>query len=316
MKITNTSQSFNQGRYCEDIQFCELQKCPGNSQCYNLDDGFDCLTNVTFQGDQTNPLAFTFHQKDSESSESPIKSTIEISFRTKTGGTLLYVQNRRKYFEIAVYKNQVTLMWNLTGELPEIRRFTQDNPNFDWQTLVINVQDDMLKGSFKGYEETYDSHMQSTSAVINQNEFMSLFSGEHLIYLGGMPVTDINSKHIGDENGASFKGCVGEARVGGFLLPFFPHDEIYLDKIRPRSHFRLNSTKPNEGCVLCFQQVHPIMIPCDNSLILSKIETQFLNIFHRIVVMAAFVLVHPKCMLALVHLAMKLTTVHLILMNA
>lgn len=223
-----------------------------------MDDGFDCLTNVTFQGDQTNPLAFTFHQKDSESFKSPIKGTIEISFRSKTGGTLLYVQNRKKYFEIAVYKNQVTLMWNLTGELPEIRRFTQDNPNYDWQTLVINVQDDMLKGSFKGYEETYDSHMQSTSAAINQNEFMSLFSGEYLIYLGGMPVTDINSKHIGDENGASFKGCVGEARVGGFLLPFFPHDEIYLDKIRPRSHFRLNSTKPNEGCVLCFQQVHLI----------------------------------------------------------
>lgn len=242
------------GRYCQDTQFCELQQCPGNGVCQNLDDGFECLTNMTFQGDKTNPLAFTFHQKNPESTQS-IKGTIEISFRTKTGGTLLYVQNRRKYFEIAIYKNQVTLMWNLTGDLPEIRRFTQDNPNYDWQTLVVNVHDDMLKGSFKGYDEAYDSHMQSTSATINQNEFMELFSGQHLIYLGGMPATDVNSKLVGDDNGAAFKGCVGEARIGGFLLPFFPHEEIYLDKIRPRSHFRLNTTKPEEGCVLCFQQV-------------------------------------------------------------
>lgn len=245
------------GKFCQDTQFCELQNCPGSGVCQNLDDGFECLTNMTFQGDKTNPLSFTFHHKNPALPEKePIKASIEVSFRTKTGGTLLYVQNQRKYFEIAIFKNQVTLQWNLTGDLPEIRRFTQDNPNFDWHTLLITVQDDTLKGSFRGYEESYDAHMQSTSAAIDQNEFMELFSGEHLIYLGGMPSTDLNSKVVGDDDGAAFKGCVGEARIGGFLLPFFPHDEIYLDKMRPRSHFRLNTTKPEEGCILCFQKVN------------------------------------------------------------
>lgn len=243
------------GRYCQDTQFCELQQCPGSGVCQNLDDGFECITNMTFQNEKPNPLAFSFYSKNHEQSEkSLIKATIEIAFRTKSGGTLLYVQNRRKYFEIAIFKNQVTLMWNLTGDLPEIKRFTQDNSNYGWQTLLVSVQDDTLKGSFKGNEEAYDAHMQSTTANIDQNEFMELFSGQHIIYLGGMPANDINSKLIGDDGGASFKGCVGEARIGGFLLPFFPHDEIYPDKIRPRSLFRLNSTKPKEGCVLCFQQ--------------------------------------------------------------
>lgn len=241
------------GKLCQDTQFCELQSCPGNGVCQNLDDGFECLTNMTFQGDKTDPLSFTFFHKNPALPEnSPIKGSIDISFRTKTGGTLLYVQNQRKYFEIAIYKNQVALQWNLTDDLPEIRRFTHDNPNFDWHTLSVTVQDDTLKGSFKGYED-YDN-MQSTTAQIDQEEFMELFSGEHLIYLGGMPLTDANSKLIGDDNGAAFKGCIGEARIGGFLLPFFLHDEIYLDKMRPRSHFRLNSTKPEEGCVLCFQK--------------------------------------------------------------
>lgn len=253
------------GRTCQDTQFCELSKCPGNGVCQNLDDGFECLTNMTFQGDDAKPLMFTFNEKNADKPEEvPIKGLIEISFRTKTGGTLFYVQNQRKYFEVAVFKNQVTLLWNLTGDLPEIRRFTQDNSNYDWQTLVISVQDNTLKGSFKGYEEAYDAHMQSTTAEIDEKEFMELFSGQNPVYLGGMPMSDINSKVVGDDNGAAFKGCVGQARIGGFLLPFFPHDEIYTDKIRPRSHFRLNSTKPNEGCILCFQA------DCQNGGICAK----------------------------------------------
>lgn len=79
-----------------------------------------------------------------------------------------------------------------------------------------------------------------------------LFLGVNPISLGGLEPA-IDSKLIGLDNGAAFKGCIGEARINGLLLPFFPHDEIYLDKIRPRSHFRLNSIKPKEGCILCFQ---------------------------------------------------------------
>lgn len=164
------------GRFCQDTQFCELTTCPGSGVCQNLDDGFECITNVTFQGDDVKPLAFTYHQKDETSK--PMKGSIEISFRTKTGGTLFYVQNQRKYFQIAVFKNQVTLSWNLTADLPEIRRFAQDNLSYDWQTLIINVQDNLLKASFKGYEEAYDTGVQQlATAEIDQQEFIDLFSG-------------------------------------------------------------------------------------------------------------------------------------------
>lgn len=242
------------GRFCQDTQFCELTTCPGSGICQNLDDGFECLTNITFQREFVKPLVYTFHQQFPLAGDIPKKFSIELSFRTKTGGTIFYVQNQKKYFEIAVFNNQVTMQWNLTGDLPEIKRFTQDNTNYDWQTLVVTVQDNILKGSFKGFEETYDAQIHSTTAEVDQIEMTSLFSGLYPIYLGGMPSTDVNTKvNIGGYNGAAFKGCIGEVRIGGFLLPFYPHDEIYLDKIIPRSHFRLNSSKPNEGCILCFQ---------------------------------------------------------------
>jgi protein crumbs len=55
-------------------------------------------------------------------------------------------------------------------------------------------------------------------------------------------------------NGASFKGCIGETRIGGLLLPFFTQNELEAENLPLRDHFSLNSTKPEEGCILCFEQ--------------------------------------------------------------
>jgi protein crumbs len=57
----------------------------------------------------------------------------------------------------------------------------------------------------------------------------------------------------GIDKGKTFKGCLGEIRVGGYLLPFFPHTDIYKNGLI-NNHFQLNSSKPDEGCVLCFEQ--------------------------------------------------------------
>lgn len=243
------------GKYCQDIEFCELQSCPGNGTCQNLDDGFECITNMTFQGNEKAPLAFSFYQKNPLSPEQhPIKSTIEISYRTKTGGTLLYVHDSDMYFEVAAYKDQVTVQWRLSSELPETRRFILENQTYDWKTVFIRVQDGVLEGGFKGWEEAIYSS-PSISAPIDHLAFLELFSGKFMIYLGGMPQIESNTIPKGIDNGAVFRGCLGEARVGGFLLPYFNHSEVYSDNFRARSHFQLNSSKPEEGCVLCFQQV-------------------------------------------------------------
>lgn len=244
------------GKFCQDIQFCELQRCPGDATCQNLDDGFECITNMTFHGNEQSPLSFAFYPKDAksvaEATEPILKSTIEVSYRTKTGGTLLYVQDNDMYFEIAVYKDQVTVQWRLSSELPETKRFHNENSKFGWETIYIRVQNDILEGGFKGWEDSLDP-MPVISAKVDQIAFSELFSGRFLIYLGGMPQIETNAIPKGIDNGAVFKGCLGEARVGGLLLPYYRHSELYPESFRPRNHFRLNSTKQGEGCILCFQ---------------------------------------------------------------
>ncbi|CAO1412778.1 unnamed protein product [Diamesa serratosioi] len=259
---TNTWNDFScnctrgyKGKFCQDIQFCELQTCPGDSKCQNLDDGYDCITNMTFQGNQDTPLQYNFVPKSTEDDEiKPFEKIIEIAYRTKFGGTLMYVEDESDmYFQLAAYKDQLTVQWRLSSDLPEPHRFTRDKPDgFDWNVIYLRVADNKLEAGWKGWETMVDPQ-PLISVPIDMGAFDHLFSGKYPISLGGMDQSRTNFIQL-NEKGASFKGCIGETRVDGHLLPFFPYEEIYDEKFRARAHFSLNSTKPEEGCILCFEQ--------------------------------------------------------------
>ncbi|XP_055635267.1 protein crumbs isoform X3 [Toxorhynchites rutilus septentrionalis] len=251
------------GKLCQEIQFCELQKCPQNATCQNLDTGYECISNMTFH-DENEPLKYSFDtgsevlqqqgQKDSN------MDTIEISYRTKIGGTLLYVQDSDMYFSISTIRKLMTVSWRLSMDLPEQYRFEYDeDDNFGWHRVFIRVTSNgKLEAGWKGWETSPDPQ-PSISVNIDYLAYKHLFSGKHFIYLGGMPeLAHIENNSVvngGTDKGSTFKGCLGETRVGGYLLPYFPLDMIYPDTFQLSGpHFNLNSTQPEEGCILCFQQ--------------------------------------------------------------
>lgn len=41
------------GKQCSDVEFCQLQDCPLGSHCRNLDRGYECVANATFDGVDT-----------------------------------------------------------------------------------------------------------------------------------------------------------------------------------------------------------------------------------------------------------------------
>jgi protein crumbs len=247
------------GKYCEGIQFCELHQCPGNATCIDLNYGFDCITNITFRGNEENALKYYLEPKpkeeDEEEEKSILEKTIEISYRTKSGGTLLYVEDEKDmYFEVAVYKDQVTIQWQFSDDLPTPHRFTAENlQHYDWQVLYIRVADNKLEAGFKGWE-TLDNQPAVMDAI-DVKAFEKLFSGKNPIYLGGMDNMKTNAIVKGlNANGAFYKGCIGATRIGGILLPFFLQEELMAENVPKRAYYSLNSTRPDEGCVLCFEQ--------------------------------------------------------------
>lgn len=245
------------GKLCQDIEFCELHQCPGNATCKNLDTGYDCITNVTFRGNEDYPLTYYFVQIPTDENEKAksYEKIIEISYRTKYGGTLLYVEeDEEMYFEIASFKDQLTIHWRLNTDLPDVHRFTRENTQaYDWNHLYLRVSENKLEAGWKGWEIL--DLQPSLSVNIDMKAFEHLFSGKFPISLGGTNPAKSNAILKGlNLKGSTYKGCIGEVRIGDLLLPFFPYDDIYKEGIDPRSHYSLNNSKPEEGCILCFEQ--------------------------------------------------------------
>lgn len=38
------------GKICGELEYCAMFKCPDGATCLNLADGYDCLSNITFNG--------------------------------------------------------------------------------------------------------------------------------------------------------------------------------------------------------------------------------------------------------------------------
>ena len=207
--------------------------------------------------DDNDPLSFAFVHNNTREDNKNTPHTIEISYRTKFGGTLLYVHEGDMYFSISTIKNQVTIQWMLAENVAVTHRFEyEEDNNYDWHTVfirVINEGKGKLEAGFKGWEAMTDPQPLLTSQI-DGNAYSHLFNGKHLIYLGGMPDQANNAIISKVDNGSKFRGCLGETRVGGYLLPYFPYEEIYREEDFAGSHFRLNSSQPEEGCILCFQK--------------------------------------------------------------
>ncbi|KAM8705688.1 hypothetical protein ACLKA7_010053 [Drosophila subpalustris] len=252
------------GKDCQEIEFCQLVTCPGNSVCQNLDDGYECLTNITFTGQEHTPLAFYYFkeplaEENGQVTKQPIlKPVIEIAYRTRAGGTLLFIDNNDSFFEIGVNGGRVTVTWKLTQlHIGESGRFEKENTDGDWSRIYLRAHGGKLEGGWKGWESMVDP-TPGFSTDIDQGAFQELLSTSTQVYLGGMPESrQSRGSTQSSQQGSQFKGCLGEARVGDLLLPYFANAELYPPtenvSVQLQAQFRLNSTLPEEGCILCFQ---------------------------------------------------------------
>lgn len=100
------------GKQCQEMEFCQLKNCPPGSKCRNLNHGYECVANVTLDGrNKTEPLLQYNFVKGQQFI--PLMS-IKVNYRTRTGGTILYVSNKKKssdseftFFSMIAYKDQV-----------------------------------------------------------------------------------------------------------------------------------------------------------------------------------------------------------------
>lgn len=105
------------------MEFCQLQDCPSGSQCRNLDDGYECVANITLRGLKSDLLSYTLVGNSKQRGfEDVILDSINLVYRTRFGGTILHVSDNKYYLSISVYRDEVTIIWKLDDTPGDIKQ--------------------------------------------------------------------------------------------------------------------------------------------------------------------------------------------------
>ncbi|PNF36740.1 Protein crumbs [Cryptotermes secundus] len=286
------------GKMCQEMEFCQLQNCPLGSTCQNLDNGYECIANATFDGHNTS-LSYSLHVTSNFSIKQ--LDTISITYRSRTGGTMLYINSGTEFFSVSVYNDEVTVAWKFNVmPLGQVYRFRKDEPDGNWTTVLIRMDNNGIMGKFSFASE--DTAQSFSASVFPLESWKKLVTSSKIILGGRAGVQDniafadgvsVSSKHSyvtfggegfdtlgtgANENrvdytslptvttsalpsaleGAFFKGCLGEVRIGGLLLPYFTPDQLYSDNSSTQDSFELSAPRKRvydmeSGCRLCFE---------------------------------------------------------------
>lgn len=177
------------GKTCQEMEFCQLQDCPAGSRCQNLDDGYECIANATFDGVST---AFTYvygHTEETTSISNSTHDVIEITYRSNTGGTLLHMASHDQHFTVSVFKDIVTVSWRLDLENQDTVSFGKAQPDGNWTSLLIKLNNNSLECGYVNPTE------ESTCSSANFNYQLwhdLLVTG--IVTLGGLS-SALSDKH-------------------------------------------------------------------------------------------------------------------------
>ncbi|XP_014215868.1 protein crumbs [Copidosoma floridanum] len=251
------------GKTCQEMEFCQLQDCPSGSKCQNLDDGYECMANATFDGHSTSfTYVYTNHPElaNYSSSYSDSDSLIKIAYRSNTGGTLMHIAPRsgKAHFTVSVFEDRVTVAWKLDNVNTGVLAFGKPEPDGNWTTILIKLNNDSIECT---YDDANDDFVPQSSVNFHYAAWYDLLvTGS--VTLGGLggPISDIHSyltigteRHIESRDGGiygnsvdfadrklttappphsimsgeAYKGCLGEVRIGSMLLHYFTYEEVY-----------------------------------------------------------------------------------------
>ena len=264
------------GRNCTEKEFCFWFKCPGESTCVSLSDGYECLTNATFNGESSS-VSYKPQNFPASSYSSAVENTIKTTFRSKyiTNGTILHIVGHgeyvNKYIRISIRNEQLSL------EIPEGNKILTDLTTFagtdilsgDWKSVEIVFAaggGPTIKARLNNAEFqiiTLDSEMDfarfiSTSkSIVVGSSTTETSNDQKDVYRSDQIDSTFESVQVQTEGTPTdfFRGCIGEVRIAGTLLPFFTPDWLNETKFPKKTKFLVEDLDDldDAGCKLCYE---------------------------------------------------------------
>lgn len=243
------------GKTCEDREYCAIYQCPEGSQCANLEDGYECLANLTLSG--TNSSA----SYTPRFTRPPFQLTdILLVYRSQVGGVVLYAQGSDASVQVSLAPGAVVVQ-QMNGTTTSATFVSNTTLDGDWHSLLVSLDP-------SGLQVVLDntSLLGSDISVIVDFKSLVLDGGE--VMIGGSPVNSVAHNLLdpsflsspatvstslpGNSAGTHmFRGCLGPSRLQGVLLPFFSPQDLSNNSAE-NQFFRMEEQHTAIGCTVCY----------------------------------------------------------------
>ncbi|XP_046688819.1 protein crumbs-like [Homalodisca vitripennis] len=184
------------------MEFCKITDCPEGSRCQNLVHGYECVSNMTLTGNSSG-LQYRLERREHSSRFGQHTCGVEIAWNFETEHNVLHLK--------------------------------KESHDGDWATIILKM-DSKLVGGFEGALEDTPQQLNPTNFSLSEwhmlistaNIFIGGVGGNEMLSTKNAYITEgqSNDVSLSDETAKRpYKGCIGEVRIGGLLLPYFSPEE-------------------------------------------------------------------------------------------
>ncbi|XP_053380724.1 protein crumbs-like isoform X2 [Mercenaria mercenaria] len=225
------------GKNCSELDFCVTGTCPDGSTCQSLLDGFECISNATFNG-ETSYAVYTHTLANTTKVRS-----FSFKFRTLAmNGYIFMIGNNSRYFRTRLVGSDLTILYKLDDS--EEMVLTASYPVSDSRWFMAKVADSQDTVTLTLYDLEGVNLFTNVSGKkrvnsVDMNDLVKSDSNEIFVGTRVLGVSTV-------QNIFAYEGCLSELRIGGILLPFFPDDQFVNNTSQQK--FLLQGYSFTHGC--------------------------------------------------------------------
>ncbi|XP_017557924.1 protein crumbs homolog 1 [Pygocentrus nattereri] len=238
------------GRHCEEVHWCELSPCPPQAECRPVIQGYECISNATFQNDtmltyRGNGLISRHLTNISFSIRTRKRNAAILHAHSGSGFVNLMVQDSLLVFELFSLPS-FSSSFSSSSTTSSSSSISTSSPSTSFSsTLSLRSARPIADGKWHSVQlfmvapVVYSS--QWTMLVLDNGEepIMSDSEGSNLDFL--REGVDINVGGLGTKPGWNLIGCLSSIEIGGIVLPYYGPANVRLPQTQ-KEQFQKTST--------------------------------------------------------------------------
>ncbi|XP_065115583.1 protein crumbs homolog 1 isoform X1 [Paramisgurnus dabryanus] len=235
--FTCTCPPHTAGRRCEEVSWCELNPCPLKAACRALNQGYECISNVTFQ--HTSTLIYRGNGLITRH-----LTSIIFNIRTrKRNAAVLHAENGSDFVTVSIQDGFVVLellsgsSLSSTPLSPLTLQSSRPVADGEWhvvELLMVNPWANSSQWIMLPFDER-DEPTMSNSVAGN----LDFLREDVDILIGG----------LGPESGWNLIGCLSNVEIGGIVLPYYAPNEVRFPQVQDEKFQKISEVPVQTGCV-------------------------------------------------------------------